>query len=65
MKEYRVEGKLLNDSRWWSVGDFFNNIEEAKERIKQERDFDELHTKHPKNWEYRILVREVFNWEIM
>ena len=47
MKEYRVEGKLLNDSRWWSIGDFFNNIEEAKERIKQERDFDELHTKHP------------------
>jgi hypothetical protein len=65
MKEYKVEGKLLNDSRWWSIGDFFDNIEEAKERIKQERDFDKFHTKHPENWEYRILVREVSNWEIM
>lgn len=65
MKEYKVEGKLLNDSRWLSIGDFFDNIEEAKERIKQEKSFDELYTKSPENWEYRILVREVSNWEIM
>lgn len=64
MKEYRVEGKLLNDSRWWAIGDFFNNIEEAKERIKQEKSFDNFYTKSPENWEYRILVREIGDWEV-
>ena len=65
MKEYKIEGRPLNSNRWWSVGDFFNDIEEAKKRIVQEKEFDELHTKSPENWEYRILVREVSNWEIM
>ena len=65
MKEYKVEGRPSNDNRWWSIGDFFVNIEEAEKRIKQEKSFDEFHTKSPENWEYRILVREVSNWKIM
>ena len=65
MKEYKVEGRPLNSNRWWSIGNNFDNVEQAKERVIQEKEFDELHTKSPENWEYRILVREVSNWEIM
>lgn len=62
MKEYKVEGRPLNSNAWWSIGNLFNNIEEAEKRIEQEKSYDEL-TETP--WEYRILVREISNWEIM
>lgn len=63
MKEYKVEGRPLNSNRWWSIGNNFDNVEQAKERVIQEKSYDEFNTKTP--WEYRILVREVSNWEIM
>lgn len=62
MKEYKVEGRPVNTNAWWSIGNFFNNIEEAEKRIKQEKSYDEFNTKTL--WEYRILVREVSNWEV-
>ena len=65
MKEYKVEGRPLYTNTWWSIGKIFNNIEEAEKRIKQEKSLDKLHGKSPEDWEYRILVREVSNWEVM
>lgn len=65
MKEYRVEGKPSNSNRWWSIGNHFDNIEEAKERVAQEKKYDKWYKKSPEDWEYRILVRDVSNWEIM
>lgn len=63
MKEYKVEGRPLNDNRWWSIGDFYTNIEEVEKKIEQEKSYDELYS--TAGWEYRILVREVSNWEVM
>lgn len=64
MKEYRVEGKAVNSNEWWSVGNHFDNIEEAKERVAQEISFDKFYKKSPEDWEYRILVRDVPDWEV-
>ena len=69
MKEYRVEGKAVNSNGWLSVGDRFDNINEAYERVAQEKKYDKWYNdKWYKNssedWEYRILVREVSNWEV-
>ena len=64
MKEYRVEGKAVNSDEWWSVGSYFDNIEEAKERVTQEIKIDSFYKKNQNKWEYRILVREVSNWEV-
>ena len=64
MKEYKVEGKAVNDNGWLSVGNYFDNIEEAKERVRREKSYDKFYKKSPEDWEYRILVREVPDWEV-
>ena len=61
MKEYKVEGRPLNNNTWWSIGNFYTNIEEAEKRIEQEKSYDKFYS--TVGWEYRILVREVSNWK--
>ena len=64
MKECRVEGKAVNSDKWWLVGDRFDNIYEARERIAQEKKYDKWYRNSSEDWEYRILIREVSNWEV-
>ena len=64
MKEYKVEGRPVNTNVWWSVGNYFDNIKEAKERVKQEKTVDKFYKKSSEKWEYRILSREVSEWEV-
>lgn len=61
MKEYKIEGRPSNDNTWWSIGDFFDDIKEVEKRIKQEKSFDKF---YKRDWEYRVLVREVGDWEV-
>ena len=64
MKQYKVECKIANANNWWSVGNYYNNLEEAKERIEQEKKYDKYYEKNPEDWVYRIMVRDVPDWEI-
>ena len=64
MKEYRVEGKAVNSNEWWTYSVGLDNINEAYERVAQEKEFDKFYKKSPEDWEYRILVREVPDWEV-
>lgn len=64
MKEYKVEGKSVNSDEWWTYSVGLDNIEEAKERVMQEKFIDKLRKKSPEDCEYRILVREITDWEV-
>lgn len=63
MKEYRLEGKAVNSDTWLSVGYNFDNINEVRERVTQEKKYDKWYKNSSEDWEYRILVREVSEWE--
>lgn len=63
MKEYRLEGKAVNSDTWLSVGHHFDNINEVRERVAQEKKYDKWYKNSSEDWEYRILVREVSEWE--
>ena len=64
MKEYRIEGKPVNSDEWCSLADRFDNINETYERVAQEKKYDKWYKKSSEDWEYRILIREVSNWEV-
>lgn len=66
MKEYKVECKTryIENEKWWMIGELYNTIEEAKERMEQEKRYDKFYKKNPEDWMYRIMVRDVPDWEI-
>ena len=64
MKQYKVECKTIYNEKWWMVGELYNTIEEAKERMEQEQEFDKNYKRKPEDWIYRIMVRDVPDWEI-
>lgn len=64
MKEYRVEGKPVNSDEWWTYSVSLDNINEAYERVAQEKKYHKFYKKSPEDWEYRILVRDVLDWEV-
>lgn len=64
MKEYRVEGKLVNSDEWWVYSANLDNINEAYERVAQYKKYDKFYKKSPEDWEYRILVRDIPDWEV-
>ena len=57
MKEYKVECKNNIDDEWW-VMDYYNSLEEANERIAEEKRNDE---KNGVKWmyKYKILIYEI------
>ena len=64
MKEYKIQCKEVNknDDRWWNVGDYFYSLDDAKKRVEVEKSCDKYNENS--NWEYRILVREVYEWKV-
>lgn len=62
MREYKLEGKAVNSDTWLSVGYNFDNINEVRERVAQEKKYDKWYKNSSEDWEYRILVREVSEW---
>lgn len=64
MKEYKVECKAVNSDEWWTCSVGLDNINEAYERVAQGKKYDTWYKKFPEDWEYRILVREVPDWEV-
>lgn len=67
MKEYKIQYKEVNenDDSWWNVGDsyYFYSLEDAKKTIElqksDDKDFENT------NWEYRILVRDISEWDVV
>ena len=63
MKQYKVECKTIRNNNWWSL-DIYDELNKAKDRIEQEKTYDKYYKKDPENWVYRIMVRDVPDWEI-
>ena len=64
MKEYMIQNRHVNKDTWFNIDGCFDNIDSVKEKIKQEKRYDYFYKKNPDEWEYRILVREVPDWEV-
>ena len=62
MKEYRIQNRNVNGA-WFNIVGCFYDIDSAKKRIEEEKRYDYFYKKNPDEWEYRILVREVGDWE--
>lgn len=62
MKEYKIQNRNVNGA-WFNIGGYFYDIDSAKKRIEEEKRYDYFYKKNPDEWEYRILIREVGDWE--
>ena len=63
MKEYKVECRMIRNNNWWAL-DIYDELDKAKDRIEQEKKYDKYYKKDPEDWIYRIMVRDVPDWEI-
>ena len=61
MKEYKIEGKPVNNDTWFSSEKVFNSVYDVIDKMNQEKRIDES---YGRKWEYRILSREVSEWEV-
>ena len=66
MKEYKVQYKEVNANTWWDLGCYSYSLEDAKKVIEVQKSYDKNFFKnweYCEDWEYRILVRNVSEWE--
>ena len=60
--EYLVQGKPASSENGWSCLGEYDNLDEAKGRIRDEKDLDQSQNNR---WDYRIQRREVSDWEVI
>lgn len=60
-KQYKVVGKPKNGNQWFTViFRFYNTFEDAKKAMEI---WKVLRNSKDIDWEYRVLVQEVSEWE--
>ena len=60
--EYRVDGKPTRSLTGWSCRGTYVYLDEAKNRIRLEKDMDQSQNE---KWDYRIQRREIGEWEMV
>lgn len=60
--EYRVDGKPTRSMNGWSCLGTYVYLDEAKNRIRLEKDMDQSQNE---KWDYRIQRREIGEWEVI
>ena len=64
MKEYKIQNRNVNRDTWFNIDGYFYDVDSTKKRIEEEKRYDYFYKKNPDEWEYRILVREIPDWEV-